>query len=39
MVNPYTYTIFYVTSEPVNDPDPNQSDIVAAAKLLLPFGQ
>ncbi|MDR4512132.1 MAG: hypothetical protein MRJ93_10580 [Nitrososphaeraceae archaeon] len=39
MVNPYTYTIFYVTSEPVNDPDPNPSDIVATAKLPLPFGQ
>jgi hypothetical protein len=32
MVNPYTYTIFYVTSEAVNDTDPNPSDIVASAK-------
>ena len=39
MVNPYTYTIFYVTAEPVNDPDPNPSDVLAAAKLKLPFGQ
>ena len=39
MVNPYTYTIFYVTAEPDNDPDPNPSDVLAAAKLKLPFGQ
>lgn len=39
MVNPYTYTIFYVTAEPIDDPDPNPSDIVVAAKLSAPFGQ
>jgi hypothetical protein len=39
MVNPYTYTIFYVTVEPVDDPDPNPSDIAVAAKLSSPFGQ
>lgn len=39
MVNPYTYTIFYVTAEPINDPDPNPSDVLAAVKLSLPFGQ
>jgi hypothetical protein len=39
MVNPYTYTIFFVTAEPVKDPDPKPSDIVVATKLPLPFGQ
>ena len=39
MVNPYTYTIFYVTAEPVDDTDPKPSDIIAAAKLNTPFGQ
>ena len=39
MVNPYTYTVFYVTAEPVNDPDPKPSDVIAAVKLSLPFGQ
>ena len=39
MVNPFTYTIFYVTAEPVNDPDPNLSDVVVATKLPIPFGQ
>ena len=39
MVNPYTYTVFYVTAEPVDDPDPNPSDIVVATKLPPPFGQ
>ena len=39
MVNPFTYTIFYVTAEPVNDPDPKPSDVVVSAKLPIPFGQ
>ncbi|MGE3859586.1 MAG: esterase/lipase family protein [Nitrososphaeraceae archaeon] len=39
MVNPYTYTVFYVTAEPVKDLDPRPSDIVVATKLPLPFGQ
>ncbi len=39
MVNPYTYTIFYVTAEPVDDLDPKPSDVIAAAKLPIPFGQ
>jgi hypothetical protein len=39
MVNPYTYTIFYVTAEQVDDTDPKLSDIIAAAKLNAPFGQ
>ena len=39
MVNPYTYTVFFVTSEPVDDPDPNPSDVVVGTKLPIPFGQ
>ena len=39
MVNPYTYTVFFVTAEPVDDPDPKPSDIVVGAKLPIPFGQ
>jgi hypothetical protein len=39
MVNPYTYTVFFVTAEPVNDPDPNPSDVVVGTKLPIPFGQ
>jgi len=38
-VNPYTYTIFYLASEPINDPDPHPYDIVAAAELTFPCGQ
>lgn len=39
MVNPYTYTIFYVTTEPGDDVDPNPSDIVVGTQLPSPFGQ
>jgi len=39
MVNPYTYTVFYVTAEPLDDPDPKPADVVVAAKLPMPFGQ
>ena len=39
MVNPYTYTVFFVTSEPVDDPDPNPSDVVVGTNLPIPFGQ
>ncbi len=39
MVNPYTYTVFFVTAEPVDDPDPKPSDVVVGAKLPIPFGQ
>ena len=39
MVNPYTYTVFFVTAEPVDDPDPNPSNVVAGTKLPIPFGQ
>jgi pimeloyl-ACP methyl ester carboxylesterase len=39
MVNPYTYTVFFVTAEPIDDPDPKPADIVVGAKLPIPFGQ
>jgi predicted alpha/beta hydrolase family esterase len=39
MVNPYTYTVFFVTAEPVNDPDPKPSNVVVETKLPIPFGQ
>ena len=39
MVNPFTYTVFFVTAEPVDDPDPKPSDVVVGAKLPIPFGQ
>jgi hypothetical protein len=39
MVNPYTYTIFYITTEPIEDFDPKPADILAATKLPIPFGQ
>jgi predicted alpha/beta hydrolase family esterase len=39
MVNPYTYTVFFVTAEPVNDLDPKPSDVIVGTKLPIPFGQ
>jgi hypothetical protein len=39
MVNPYTYSVFYVTAEPVDDPDPNPSSVVVGVELQSPFGQ
>lgn len=39
MVNPYTYTVFFVTAEPVDDPDPNPAGVVAGGQLKSPFGQ
>lgn len=39
MVNPYTHTIFYVTTEPRDDFDLKPADILAATKLPIPFGQ
>ena len=38
MVNPYTYTVFFVTTEPVDDPDPNPSDVVVGTKLPIHLG-
>ena len=39
MVNPYTYKVFFVTAEPVDDPDPNPAYVVVGTKLSIPFGQ
>ncbi|MGI0052224.1 MAG: esterase/lipase family protein [Nitrososphaeraceae archaeon] len=39
MVNPYTYTVFFVTTEPVDDPDPSPSDVVVGTNLPIPFRQ
>ena len=39
MVNPYTYSVFFVTAEPEKDPDPNPSSIVVGVELPSPFGQ
>jgi hypothetical protein len=39
MVNPFTYTIFYVTEEPEKDADPNPADAKAGLELESPFGQ
>ena len=39
MVNPYTYSVFFVTAEPRDDVDPNPSGVVVGAELSSPFGQ
>jgi len=39
MVNPFTYTIFYISEEPENDADPNPADAIAGIELEAPFGQ
>ena len=39
MVNPYTYSVFFVTAEPEKDPDPNPSSVVVGTELSSPFGQ
>jgi hypothetical protein len=39
MVNPFTYTIFYISEEPENDIDPNPADAIAGIELEAPFGQ
>ncbi|MGA7368210.1 MAG: hypothetical protein WBX01_03710 [Nitrososphaeraceae archaeon] len=39
MVNPFTYTIFFVTEEPQNDVDPNSANAIAGVQLKAPFGQ
>ena len=38
MVNPYTYTIFYVTTEPRDDFDPKPADILTATNCLFHLG-
>jgi hypothetical protein len=39
MVNPFTYTLFYITEEPENDADPNPAEAKAGIELEDPFGQ
>ena len=39
MVNPFTYSVFFVTAEPRDDVDPNPSGVVVGAELTTPFGQ
>ena len=39
MVNPYTYTQFIITEEPVDDADPNAAGTYGGAELQAPFGQ
>jgi hypothetical protein len=39
MVNPFTYTIFFITEEPQDDVDPNAADAIAGIELEAPFGQ
>lgn len=39
LVNPYTYTQFIVTEEPLEDNDPNAADAFAGAELQTPFAQ
>jgi hypothetical protein len=39
MINPFTYTIFYVTEEPENDMDPNAAAAKAGVELEAPFGE
>ena len=39
MVNPFTYTIFFVSEEPQDDVDPNSADAIAGVELKAPFGQ
>jgi hypothetical protein len=39
MINPFTYTIFYITEEPENDVDPNVAGPIAGIELQAPFGE
>jgi hypothetical protein len=39
LVNPFTYTIFFITEEPQDDVDPNSADAIAGVQLKAPFGQ
>ena len=39
MVNPYTYTEFIITEEPLDDADPNAAGTYGGAELQSPFGQ
>jgi len=39
MMNPYTYTEFIITEEPIDDADPNAAGTYGGAELQAPFGQ
>jgi hypothetical protein len=39
MVNPYTYTEFIITEEPLDDADPNAAGTYGGSELPSPFGQ
>lgn len=39
MVNPFTYTEFFITEEPQDDVDPNSADAIAGVQLEAPFGR
>jgi hypothetical protein len=39
MVNPFTYTVFFITEEPQDDVDPAGADAIAGVQLEAPFGQ
>lgn len=39
MVNPFTYTVFFISEEPQNDVDPNPATAIAGIELNAPFGQ
>lgn len=39
MVNPYTYTQFIITEEPMGDVDPNAAGTYGGTELQPPFGQ
>ena len=39
MVNPFTYTEFIITEEPVDDVDPNAAGTYGGAELQAPFGR
>ncbi|HJT86121.1 MAG TPA: hypothetical protein VJ697_16700 [Nitrososphaeraceae archaeon] len=39
IVNPSTYSVFFVTADPENDPDPNPSSVVTGTELYPYLGQ
>ena len=39
LVNPYTFTEFIITEEPIDDADPNAAGTYGGAELQPPFGQ
>jgi hypothetical protein len=39
MINPYTYSEFQITQEPIQDKDPKAASVLGGAALPAPFGQ